>query len=245
MLVSAASSVLREVAMFMRAWFAPPRPYVLPAFSAIFAFFASQLTVTSSAVIGFPPRPFDDAAASFAPIRLPSSVRSSHIRYVPWAFLLIFTSGTFAAMNFCAKSWLPSMYSTHWFSHSSPPWYAALLAIMPSVVRSARFISLARLTCSGLVEKNHAHFIAASPNDLLAALKVTLLSTTALFGSVAKGVYLLPFVTKSQWISSASTSTRCFRQISPMRIRSSCDQVLPVGFCGLHRMNAFVSMLIR
>ena len=41
--VSAASSVLRDVAMFIRAWFAPPRPYVLPALSATFAFFAVLL----------------------------------------------------------------------------------------------------------------------------------------------------------------------------------------------------------
>jgi hypothetical protein len=36
-----------------------------------------------------------------------------------------------------------------------------------------------------LSEKNHAHFIAASPKDLLAALKVMLLFTTAVFGRVA------------------------------------------------------------
>src|SRR5258707_406575 len=96
-----------------------------------------------------------------------------------------------------------------------------------------------------LSEKNHAHFIAARPNDLLAALKVTLLFTTALFGRLANGVYLLPFVTKSQWISSARTTTRRRRQISPRRIRSSGDHALPVGFCGLQRMNAFVSWLMR
>src|SRR5262245_11955872 len=151
----------------------------------------------------------------------------------------------FAFTNFCTKSWLPSMYSTHLFSQSSPPEYAALLAIMPSVLRSARLFAFTRLTRSMLSEKNHAHFIAARPNDLLAALKVMLLLTTALFGSDANGVYLLPFVTKSQWISSASTMTRRLRQISPSRIRSSADHALPVGFCGLHRMNAFVSWLMR
>src|SRR4030095_2126393 len=96
-----------------------------------------------------------------------------------------------------------------------------------------------------LSEKNHAHFIAARPKDLLAALKVMLLLTTALFGSVENGVYLWPLLTKSQWISSASTTTRRRRQISPRRIRSSGDQVFPVGFCGLHRMNALVSWLMR
>src|SRR5438876_8207413 len=96
-----------------------------------------------------------------------------------------------------------------------------------------------------LSEKNHAHFIAARPNDLLAALKVMLLFTTALFGSVANGVYLTPLLTKSQWISSASTTTRRRRQISPSRIRSCCDQTLPVGFCGLQRMKAFVSFEMR
>src|SRR5213596_2044764 len=96
-----------------------------------------------------------------------------------------------------------------------------------------------------LSEKNHAHFIAASPKDLLAALKVMLLFTIALFGKVANGVYLPLLLTKSQWISSASTTTRLLRQISPRRIKSSGDQTLPVGFCGLHRMTALVSMLIR
>src|SRR5436853_6484392 len=96
-----------------------------------------------------------------------------------------------------------------------------------------------------LSEKNHAHFIAARPKDLLAALNVMLLFTTALFGSVANGVYLFPLVTKSQWISSASTTTRRRRQISPRRVRSSGDQQLPVGFWGLQRMNTFVSWLMR
>src|SRR6186997_2003896 len=107
---------------------------------------------------------------------------------------------------------------------------------MPSVVRSARLFGRIRVITSMLSEKNQAHFIAARPNDLLAALKVTLLFTTALFGSVENGMYFCPLVAKSQWISSASTSTRFFRQISPMRIRSSADHMLPVGFCGLQRM---------
>src|SRR5213593_3392716 len=96
-----------------------------------------------------------------------------------------------------------------------------------------------------LSEKNQAHFIAASPNDLLAALKVMLLLTTALFGSVANGVYLTPLFTKSQWISSARTTTRRRRQISPMRVRSSGDQQLPVGLCGLQRINVLVSWQMR
>ena len=96
-----------------------------------------------------------------------------------------------------------------------------------------------------LSEKVHAHFIAARPNDLLAALKVMLLLTTALFGRLANGTYFCPFVAKSQWISSARTSTLCFRHVSPRRIRSASDHMFPVGFCGLHRMNAFVSLLIR
>src|SRR5207244_12988598 len=116
---------------------------------------------------------------------------------------------------------------------------------MPSVLKSARLLGRTRVTRSMLSEKNHAHFIAARPNDLLAALKVMLLLTTALFGRLANGVYLFPFVTKSQWISSASTTTRRRRQISPRRVRSSGDQQLPVGFCGLHRMNVFVSWLMR
>src|SRR6185295_19381258 len=120
------------------------------------------------------------------------------------------------------------MYSTHWFSHSSPPVYAAWLAMMPSVVRSGRLYGLMRSMNDGLVEKNHAHFIAARPNDLLPALKVTLLFTIALSGRLANGVYFWPFWTKSQWISSARTTTRCFRQISPSFRRSSCDQVFPV-----------------
>ena len=136
------------------------------------------------------------------------------------------------------------MYSTHWFSQSSPPVYAAWLETMPSVVRSARLYGLMRSMNEGFVEKNHAHFIAARPNDLLAALKVMLLLTIALSGSVANAVYFCPFWTKSQWISSASTTTRCFRQISPSFRRSSCDHVFPVGFCGLQRMYAFVSPLM-
>src|SRR5260370_42711798 len=96
-----------------------------------------------------------------------------------------------------------------------------------------------------LSEKNQAHFIAASPNDSLAALKVMLLFTMALFGRLANGVYLTPFIAKSQWISSARTTTRRRRQISPSRVRSSGDHMLPVGFCGLHRMNELVSWSIR
>ncbi len=56
--------------------------------------------------------------------------------------------------------------------------------------------------------------------------------------------YFWPLLTKSQWISSASTTTRCFRQISPIRSMSSALQQLPVGFCGLQRMNELVSTLI-
>ena len=80
---------------------------------------------------------------------------------------------------------------------------------------------------------------------MLAALNVRLLLTMALFGRLANGVYFWPLLTQSQWISSASTTTRCLRQISPMRVRSSADQQLPVGFCGLHRMKECVSMLMR
>src|SRR5215813_13039287 len=112
---------------------------------------------------------------------------------------------------------------------------------MPSVDRSARLFTFTRLIRSMLSEKNQAHFIAARPNDLLAALNVMLLLTTALFGRLANGTYFSPLFAKSQWISSARTSTRCFRQISPSRIRSSADHILPVGFCGLHRMKALVS----
>src|SRR6058998_3304911 len=114
----------------------------------------------------------------------------------------------------------------------------------PSVDRSARLAALTRPMKSALSEKNHAHFIAARPNDLLAALNVMLLFTIALSGRLANGVYLFPFVTQSQWISSARTTTRRRRQISPSFIRSACDQVLPVGFCGLHRIYALVSWLI-
>src|SRR5262245_10361678 len=112
---------------------------------------------------------------------------------------------------------------------------------MPSVDRSARLFTFTRLIRSMLSEKNHAHFIAASPNDLLAALNVMLLLTLSLFGRVANGVYLFPFVSKSQWISSESTTTRRRRQISPIRVRSSGDQQFPVGFCGLQRISVFVS----
>src|SRR5438093_13429839 len=103
-----------------------------------------------------------------------------------------------ALMYCCTKSWLPSMYSTHWFSQSSPPAYAAWLAIMPSVVKSARLFAFTRFMYSALSEKNHAHFIAARPNDLLAALNVILFRTMSLFGRLANGVYLCPLVTKSQ-----------------------------------------------
>ena len=90
---------------------------------------------------------------------------------------------------------------------------------------------------AGLVEKYQATLLAARLKVLLLDLKVTLLS--AIFGSrLANGVYFCPFVTKSQWISSESTGTRCSRQISPMRVMSSADQQFPVGFCGLQRMKA-------
>ena len=80
---------------------------------------------------------------------------------------------------------------------------------------------------------------------MLAALKVRLLSTISLSGRLWKGVYLLSAVTKSQWISSASTMTRLRRQISPMRSRSSSDQQLPVGFCGLHSRKVFTRVARR
>src|SRR5207302_754098 len=126
-----------------------------------------------------------------------------------------------------------------------PPEYADSLAIMPSVLRSARLFGRTRVIRSMLSEKNHAHFIAARPNDLLAALNVRLLLTIALFGRLANGVYFCPLVTQSQWISSASTITPWRRQISPIFVNSSGVQTFPVGFCGLHRMNVFVLGLIR
>src|SRR5215475_6180446 len=111
---------------------------------------------------------------------------------------------------------------------------------MPTMVRSAQLLARTLAMYSMLSEKNQAHFIAARPNDLLAALKVMLFLTISLLERVANGVYLLPLFTKSQWISSASTTTRRRVQISPTRIRSSGDQQLPVGFCGLHRISVFV-----
>ncbi|API74836.1 hypothetical protein AC251_09860 [Ralstonia pseudosolanacearum] len=47
--------------------------------------------------------------------------------------------------------------------------------------------------------------------------------------------------TKSWWISSAITRMPWRRQISPIVRRSSSDQTLPVGLCGLERMNSRVS----
>src|SRR5947199_738 len=58
---------------------------------------------------------------------------------------------------------------------------------MPSVVRSAWLLAFVAANRSLLVLKYHAHFIAARPNDLLAALKVRLLLTIALFGRLANG----------------------------------------------------------
>src|SRR5476649_840756 len=116
---------------------------------------------------------------------------------------------------------------------------------MPSVVRSGWLLAFVAANRSLFVLKYHAHFIAARPNDLLAALNVRLLLTIALFGSVANGVYFWPFVTQSQWISSASTITPCLRQISPMRVSSAGVHALPVGFCGLQRMNVLVAGLMR
>ena len=86
---------------------------------------------------------------------------------------------------------------------------------MPSVVRSARFQNDTALYMSGLVVKNQAHFIAAREKDLLPDLKVMLFATIALSSSVLNGVYLLPWVMKSQWISSARTLMLCLRQSSP------------------------------
>src|SRR5262245_45925551 len=113
---------------------------------------------------------------------------------------------------------------------------------MPSVLTSSLWPeAFTFATRSGFVEKKYAHFIAARLNDLLADLNVKLLRTIASFSRLAKGVYFCPFVTKSQWISSASTSTRFFRQISPSVIKSCFVQTLPVGFCGLHRISVLVS----
>src|SRR5712672_3127060 len=116
---------------------------------------------------------------------------------------------------------------------------------MPNVVRSGWLLALVAAKRSLFELKYHAHFMAARPNDLLAALNVMLLLTIALFGSVANGVYLWPLVTQSQWISSASTITPCLRQISPIRVSSAGVQALPVGFCGLHRMKVLVCGLMR
>ena len=38
---------------------------------------------------------------------------SSHVKYVPCGFAPTWIIGMFALKNFCVKSWLPSMYSTH------------------------------------------------------------------------------------------------------------------------------------
>ena len=73
----------------------------------------------------------------------------------------------------------------------------------PSVDRSARFAALTRLMKSALSEKNHAHFIAARPNDLLAALNVMLLFTIALSGSARPGRYCtdqaMPSASAASW----------------------------------------------
>ena len=87
--------------------------------------------------------------------------------------------------------------------------------------------------------------MAARLKVLLTALNVMQLSTISVLGRLAKGVYFWPFVTKSQWISSESTTTRCLRQISPIRVKSSADQQLPVGFCGLQRMNTLARLALR
>ena len=86
--------------------------------------------------------------------------------------------------------------------------------------------------------------MAARLNVLLIALNETLLFTTSLSGRLANGTYSFPFVTKSQWISSERTTIRRSRQRRPSLSMSSSDQQLPVGFCGLQRINAFVSMPI-
>ncbi len=70
-----------------------------------------------------------------------------------------------------------------------------MLATAPSVVMSERRFFFTRSSITLLVEKNHAYLCAARPNDLLAALKVRLLSTTALLGRLANGVYFTPLVT--------------------------------------------------
>src|SRR6476659_2572158 len=116
---------------------------------------------------------------------------------------------------------------------------------MPIVVRSGWLFALVAANRSLFVLKYHAHFIAARPNDLLAALNVMLLSTIALLGSVANGVYFWPLVTQSQWISSARTITPCFRQISPIFVNSSGVQAWAVGFFGLQRMKVLVCGLMR
>src|SRR5262245_44005163 len=101
-----------------------------------------------------------------------------------------------------------------------------------------------RAMCPALSEKHHAHFIAARLNDLFADWNVPLFMAISL-SSDAKGVGRLPLATKSQWTSSASTTTPWRRQISPILVRSLRDQQLPVGFCGLQRRNVFVSGPMR
>src|SRR3954452_1114467 len=97
MLLSAACSVLRDRAMFMRMWFAPPGPYVWPGLSATPAFLMNQRSTICSGVTVWP---FLLAAAafSFAPILSATWLTSIHIRYVPSAFAYVLIIGMLALM---------------------------------------------------------------------------------------------------------------------------------------------------
>ena len=122
----------------------------------------------------------------------------------------------FARTYDSTKSWLPSMYGHDLVQ----PVFASEVGGLTGNHAERRRDPLGSGPSPGRGSRRcprstQPHFIAARPNDLLAALNVRLFMTMSLFASVAYGVYVLPLVTKSQWISSASTTTRRLVQISP------------------------------
>src|SRR5262245_9975704 len=112
MLDSAASRVLRDVAMFIRIWPAPPVPYEAPCVMWTFAFRTRKRSTIVSGVTGRPSALVAAAASLSAPILSTTALTSSHERYVPSARVTLI-NGMFARTYDSTNWWLPSMYATH------------------------------------------------------------------------------------------------------------------------------------
>src|SRR5258708_21210527 len=82
-LLSASSSVLRDVAIFMRMWFSPPTPYDAPWFMCTLAVLTKWRSIICSGVSGLADGArllLASAASAFALILLATALTSNHER---------------------------------------------------------------------------------------------------------------------------------------------------------------------